>query len=136
MIVPVSRRHEFELLRRLGARRSGPTLALTAVTAADWAAADLNRPDAPHTLAPTVDGALHVAFAIPAALGPAVVRNRARRRLRAALRLLHAEGRIEPGWYLIACRRLSPPLPFDELMGELSRLATSATGSSRDSSPG
>lgn len=106
------------------------------MSAADWAAADVNSPDDSHTPEPIADEAVHVAFAIPAALGPAVARNRARRRLRAALRLLHAQGRIEPGWYLIACRGLSPPLPFEELVGELARLTTSVTGSSRDSSPG
>lgn len=127
MIVAVSRRGDFDRLRQLGVRRSGPTLALTAVTASEWAAADHHHHDEPHRGAPHADGDVHVAFAIPSALGSAVHRNRARRRLKAALGQLLVEGRLEAGWYLIACRRLSPPLPFEELLDELARLTASAT---------
>ena len=107
-------------------------MALTAVTAATWAAADPTSPDETSPAAPPIDGTVHVAFAIPASLGPAVSRNRARRRLRAALARLAAEGRVQPGWYLIACRRLSPPLQFEELVDELALLM----GCIADWSPG
>jgi len=136
VIVPVSRRRDVARLRRLGVRRSSPSLALTAVSATAWADADPDRPDDHHPAISPTDDALHVAFAIPSALGRAVARNRARRRLRAALAQLEAEGRIEPGWYLIACRRLSPPLPFQELVEELARLTSSAVAPSQPHSAG
>lgn len=52
------------------------------------------RPDEPATPA-------RVAFAVGKATGGAVVRNRVRRRLRAALRALAAEGRLPAGAYLL-----------------------------------
>jgi ribonuclease P protein component len=46
-----------------------------------------------------------VAFAIGRAHGPAVVRNRIRRRLRATFRELAAAGRLPPGSYLMGIER-------------------------------
>lgn len=64
----------------------------------------------------------HVAYALSRHVGSAVRRNRARRRLKAAVRLLVERSEIEPGWYLIACRRISPQLEFSELVAEVRTL--------------
>ena len=42
-----------------------------------------------------------LAFAIPKRVGPAVVRNRLRRQLRAAAREIDREQPVEAGWYLV-----------------------------------
>lgn len=42
-----------------------------------------------------------MAFAIPKRVGPAVVRNRLRRQLRAAAREIDREQPVEAGWYLV-----------------------------------
>lgn len=42
-----------------------------------------------------------LAFAIPKQVGPAVVRNRLRRQLRAAAREIDLEQSVAPGWYLV-----------------------------------
>ena len=55
-------------------------------------------------------GAL-VAYAVPRAAGPAVTRNRLRRRLRAITRDLD----LRPGTYLISARPGATELSFDEL---------------------
>jgi len=59
-----------------------------------------------------------VAFAIGRAVGPAVVRNRARRRLRALL----VEASWPPGWFLIGARPAIAEASFDALRGDLLRL--------------
>jgi ribonuclease P protein component len=60
-----------------------------------------------------------VAFAIGRAVGPAVARNRLRRRLRA---LLTSELEPPPGWYLIGARPSANELTFDQLRNELTAL--------------
>ena len=52
-----------------------------------------------------------VAYAVPRAAGPAVTRNRLRRRLRAITRDLD----LRPGTYLISARPGATTLSFDEL---------------------
>jgi ribonuclease P protein component len=52
-----------------------------------------------------------VAYAIPRTAGPAVTRNRLRRRLRAITRDLD----LRPGTYLISARAGATALSFDEL---------------------
>jgi ribonuclease P protein component len=56
-----------------------------------------------------------VAFAIGRAVGPAVIRNRCRRRLRALL----ADKPPSPGWYLIGARPDIAGQSFDEIQRDL-----------------
>ena len=56
---------------------------------------------------------VRVAYAIPRAAGPAVVRNRLRRRLRAVVRELA----LEPGDHLISASPAATELSFDQLRG-------------------
>jgi ribonuclease P protein component len=67
-----------------------------------------------------------VAFAIGRAVGPAVVRNRSRRRLRALL----TELSWPPGWYLIGARPAIDERSFDALRRELLQLRDAVTRSS------
>lgn len=59
-----------------------------------------------------------VAFAVGRAIGPAVTRNRVRRRLRAILQTTE----LPPGWYLIGARPSVTELTFDQLRTEVDRL--------------
>jgi ribonuclease P protein component len=52
-----------------------------------------------------------VAFAIPRAVGPAVVRNRLRRRLRALIGQLD----LDPGTYLVSATPAAASLGFEQL---------------------
>lgn len=65
-----------------------------------------------------------VAYALSRAVGPAVVRNRLRRRLRA---LLEATS-LPPGLYLIGAQATAARLSADELAFDLNRLAASVRG--------
>jgi ribonuclease P protein component len=60
-----------------------------------------------------------LAFAVGRAVGPAVTRNRVRRRLQA---LLSTGTRPPPGWYLIGARPSVNELTFDQLRSELTDL--------------
>ena len=63
---------------------------------------------------------VHVAFATPKRIGPAVVRNRVRRQVRA---LMHAQAPTLPrGWYLIGIEAA----PVDNSWGQLSELLAAA----------
>ena len=63
---------------------------------------------------------VHVAFATPKRIGPAVVRNRVRRQVRA---LMHAQAPTLPrGWYLIGIEAT----PVDNSWGQLSELLAAA----------
>ena len=63
---------------------------------------------------------VHVAFATPKRIGPAVVRNRVRRQVRA---LMHAQAAALPrGWYLIGIEAT----PVDNSWGQLSELLATA----------
>lgn len=63
-----------------------------------------------------------VAFALGRALGPAVVRNRVRRRLRAALLAASSGGGLPAGAYLIGARPSTAELSFTELQFDLKLL--------------
>jgi len=63
---------------------------------------------------------VRVGYAIPRAAGPAVVRNRLRRRLRAVVRELL----FEPGDYLISVAPAAAELSFDQLRGHVQQAAT------------
>lgn len=64
-----------------------------------------------------------VAYALSRALGPAVVRNRLRRRLRAIVRSL--EGQLPPGTLLIGASPAAVELTFDELTACVTEIARS-----------
>jgi ribonuclease P protein component len=63
-----------------------------------------------------------VAYAIGRAVGPAVVRNRVRRRLRA---LVAEEARrgLPPGWYLFGARTAAATVPATELAADVRTVA-------------
>lgn len=62
-----------------------------------------------------------IGFTLPRALGPAVVRNRIRRRVREAVRL--ALGKLSPQWeVVINPRRRALDAPFPELEREVEKL--------------
>ncbi len=62
----------------------------------------------------------------PNRLGGAVVRNRARRRVRAALRAL--AGELPPGTYAVIARRKALDAPFPELVDSLRAAVRRACG--------
>jgi ribonuclease P protein component len=74
-----------------------------------------------------------VAYAIGRAVGPAVTRNRIRRRLRALLRARSTQ--LEPGLYLIGVRSAAAPPSFDELTFDLDRLLRRMRSPTADRSP-
>jgi len=75
---------------------------------------------------PKEEGA-RIGFAVPRALGKAVVRNRLRRRAReAARRWLE---RLPAGWQIvIQPRRAALEAPFEELAGEMEKLFRRCAG--------
>ena len=106
----VTDRSTFVELRRSGHRaRRGP-ISLT------WLPADPARPAIPP----------RIAFAVGKAAGGAVQRNRIRRRLRAAMRSLHQQGRLPGGTYLISAQPAVLQLPWADLL-ELVDTAIRAT---------
>ena len=100
----VTDRASFQALRRRGRRvRRGP------VTVTYLA------PDEQSSALPP-----RVAFAVGKATGGAVVRNRVRRRLRAALRELMVAGRLPSGTYLLGATAVVAQTPWSELLSSLS----------------
>jgi ribonuclease P protein component len=71
-----------------------------------------------------------VGFAIGRSVGPAVARNRVRRRLRAALESLAGAPLLRHGWLLVGVRPHIVERTYDELRAELSVMLTSLTTSS------
>ena len=67
----------------------------------------------------------HVAFAIGRPVGPAVVRNRLRRRLRVIVR----QNGFAPGYLLIGVRPKAAELTFDQLRTTMADLATAVSTS-------
>ena len=65
-----------------------------------------------------------VAYALGRAIGPAVVRNRLRRRLRA----LMAGASLPPGFYLLGAQAAAAQRSHDELAFDLERLLGSVGG--------
>jgi ribonuclease P protein component len=69
--------------------------------------------------APGEDTPPRVAFAVGRTIGGAVLRNRIRRRLRAALRELRADGRLPAGTYLVGGQAELAHLPWSTLVEQL-----------------
>lgn len=63
-----------------------------------------------------------VAFSVGRAVGSAVVRNRVRRRLRAAVQSVSGAGRMPAGDYLIGARPEAATQSFAELHADLTRV--------------
>ncbi len=103
MIRPIRGRQSFATLSRTGRRIRQGSLWCT------WC-------PLPHS------SATHVAFAIGRAYGPAVTRNRLRRRLRAILHDLDREQRLPPGLLLIGSTSATIELTFDQLTETVTRL--------------
>ena len=61
------------------------------------------------------------------ALGPAVVRNTVRRRLRAAAQTAQTQGLLPPGDYLIGARPSAAGCSYDELAADLQHLLRSVS---------
>ena len=105
----ISDRSTFQALRQRGRRaRRGP-LTVT------WLAPD-----------PGDDRPPRAGFAIGRSVGGAVVRNRIRRRLRAALRELQVDGRLPAGTYLLGGSAALADLPWPALMDLLDATITEA----------
>lgn len=104
----VTDRASFDALRR-GRRGRAGAVAVTYVPAA---------PDQPVPRA---------AFQVGKRTGGAVVRNRIRRRLRAALRDLDGRGALPAGTYLVGGRRELADQPWPELVRDLETAVAQAT---------
>ena len=77
-----------------------------------------------------------MAFALGRALGPAVTRNRLRRRLRAICRTLTATGELPPGMLLIGATPVAVELTYAQLEAELrTMLRTLTTPASTSTAP-
>ena len=63
-----------------------------------------------------------VGFSVGRAVGPAVVRNRLRRRLRAISTAAARTGQLPPGAYLVGTNTTAVELTFDQLQSEFGRL--------------
>lgn len=95
----LTRRAEFLRVAGKGKRAARPGLVLQAM--------------------PGTAGPLRLGFTATKKIGGAVVRNRAKRRLREAARLLLAES-PPPGWDLVLIARdATAARPFDKLLGDL-----------------
>jgi ribonuclease P protein component len=68
-----------------------------------------------------------VAFALGRALGPAVVRNRLRRRIRAVCRTLDVAGLMPGGLLLIGANARVHELSFAQIESELTSMITELT---------
>lgn len=67
-----------------------------------------------------------MAYAIARAVGPAVTRNRLRRRLRAASTDLWSTGQLGPGWWLIGVQPSATELTYDQLATQLREITSTA----------
>lgn len=112
MVAPVRSREDFTALSRSRARgRSGPIWVVHAPPADDTAPPDHR-----------------VAYAVSKKVGPAVVRNRVRRRLRPVMADLAAAGALAPGRYLVGVRPDVVGLPAAELRRHLAGAVRASTG--------
>ena len=106
MIASLSGRASFNLLRRDGLTARSKEFSL------------VMRPDSSLMV-------LQVAFSIPRAVGPAVVRNQLRRRLRELFRARVCDERLTSGQVLVICRPSAAHLSFRELSDMLDQLIES-----------
>ena len=67
-----------------------------------------------------------MAYALGRATGPAVVRNRLRRQLRAAVAATHTNSTVQSGWYLIGADAPATSFGFAELSARVPELMNSA----------
>ena len=104
----LKRRADFLRLASRGRRFARPGFVLQALRCA---------PDAP----------LRVGYTATRKIGNAVLRNRARRRLREALRLVLGQAPVSGFELVLICRRETAALPFAILQGELHAAIAEAT---------
>lgn len=73
---------------------------------------------------PVADGRIRVAYALPKRIGNAVLRNRIRRRIRAAFAYLDASRRvlIVPGSYLVTAEASIADRPFASVIAALEQV--------------
>jgi ribonuclease P protein component len=95
LIPGIGRRATFERLRKEGIRVRRGSLGLTYL--------------------PLAEGETQVAFAINRRVGTAVVRNRTRRRLRAALDTRRRTGHLPDGAYLVQVTEPLDAIPFGDV---------------------
>jgi ribonuclease P protein component len=108
MVWRIRDRSTFEALRRAGRRARRGHVAVTYVDCGD-------------------ESAPRVAYAVGRRVGGSVVRNRVRRRLRAAV--ADISGSLRPGAYLVSAGGASADLPFEQLRADVTAAMTSASGS-------
>ncbi len=70
---------------------------------------------------PAEDGPVRIAYALPKRIGSAVVRNRVRRRLRAAFATMEAS-KLRPGTYLVTADATVTKMPFPQLIATIERI--------------
>jgi ribonuclease P protein component len=114
----ITDRRSFQALRRSRARARSGCCSVTWLPASD--------PTAPPRLG----------FAVGRAAGPAVVRNRIRRRLRAAARDLRVAGRLPAGTYLVAAGAEAAQVPWPDLVAALGDAVQAATATAGATRPG
>lgn len=107
----ITDRRSFDDLRRHGRRCRRGCVVVTFVPPAPGAAA----------------GPPRAGFAVGRQVGGAVVRNRVRRRLRAGLRHLLAEGALPPGTYLVGARTEAATVAWSRLLGDLTHAVGEVT---------
>ena len=106
----IGRIHERTIFRRL--RREGSTVRVGPLWCSVLLDSSLSRP--------------HVAYALGRPTGPAVVRNRLRRQLRAVVAVAQSHAVVQPGWYLIGADAPATGLGFAELSVRVPELMNSA----------
>ena len=104
----IGRIHERTIFRRL--RREGSTVRVGPLWCSVLLDSSLSQP--------------HVAYALGRATGPAVVRNRLRRQMRAAIDA--AGTSVQPGWYLVGADAPATRLGFTELSTRVPELMNAA----------
>lgn len=80
------------------------------------------------------DGRIRVAYSVGRKVGPAVHRNKLRRRCRAVMRAAAKSGRLPPGAYLVSTGQGAGQLSFDELRLVLTELVDRVVAGSRSAS--
>lgn len=88
------------------------------------------RGDVSVAFVPAPHGPPRVAYGIGRHVGPAVVRNRVRRRLRAAAREIHGADGLAPGAYLVTVRPGAASLPYADLRRRLADACAAASSPS------